>query len=129
LDLLGLIVDASHRGAVNLLHNQITETAWLPLWARGIETDLQLNPLLVRKPAITTQLDVQPNRIQALASSCFGAGFGGSCWALVYRHQAEEFSKQWQKAYDERFPVDESSGSSETREFFVTSPGPGAFCL
>ena len=124
LDLLGSIVDASHRGAVNLLRNQITETAWLPLWARGIEADLQLNPLLVKKPSSTTQTDVQPNRIKAIASSAFGAGFGGSCWALVYRHQAEEFTNQWQKAYDERFP-----GGSETREFFVTSPGPGAFCL
>ena len=84
----------------------------------------KLNPLLVRKPS-STQPDVQPGRIKAIASSAFGAGFGGSCWALVYRHQVDEFANQWQKAYDERFPVD----SNETREFFVTSPGPGAFCV
>ena len=47
-DFLGQIVDASHWSAVNLLKNQITETAWLPLWARGIEGDLQLKPLGVR---------------------------------------------------------------------------------
>lgn len=77
-DLLGPIVDASHRNAVNLLKNQIEETAWLPLWARGIENCLQLNPLSVSK-ADSQQVNVQPTRIKALAASAFGAGFGGSC--------------------------------------------------
>ena len=77
-DLLGPIVDASHRNAVNLLKNQIEETAWLPLWARHIENCLQLNPLSVSK-ADSQQVNVQPTRIKALAASAFGAGFGGSC--------------------------------------------------
>lgn len=129
-DLLGPIVDASHRGAVNSLKNQIAETAWLPLWARGMENRLEAKPLSVAK---ANPLDVkiktdQPQRIKALAASAFGAGFGGSCWGLVYRHQAKEFAKQWQNAYDERFPATKSS-TSLTREFFITDPGPGAFCV
>ena len=122
-DLLGPIVDASHRGAVNLLKNQIEETAWLPLWARGIENDLQLNPLSVSK-VDSQQANARPTRIKALAASAFGAGFGGSCWALVYRHEAKEFARQWQHAYDEKFSITNNRGL--IREFFVTYPGQGA---
>ena len=146
-DLLGQLVDASHRGAVNLLKNQIAETAWLPLWARGIEDDLQIKPsLLVRGPskeldpsekiqtsAESDKNDKQSKRVKALAASAFGAGFGGSCWALVYRHEAQQFAEQWQDAYDDRFPVIDGSGSDSgaglTREFFLVDPGPGAFCV
>ena len=131
-DLLGPIVDASHRGAVNLLRNQIEETAWLPLWARGMENDLQLEPLSVGS-SHSTELQEhsgttrQSQRIRALAASAFGAGFGGSCWALVHRHQAQEFAKQWRQAYDERFPPKDINGGSLMREFFLVEPGPGAF--
>ena len=141
-DLLGPIVDASHRGAVNLLKNQIEETAWLPLWARGMENDLQLNPLSVsnvgklsnqgpNKKLKTDKTDAteETDRIKAFASSAFGAGFGGSCWALVYRHQAKEFARQWQDEYNKRFPVDKNVSTGLIREFFITDPGPGAFCL
>jgi len=129
-DLLGPIVDASHRGAVNSLKNQIEETAWLPLWARGMENSLQLKPLSVgnTNPQDVKHQTNQPQRIKALAASAFGAGFGGSCWALVYRHHAQKFANQWQNAYDERFPPT-NNGSGLTREFFLTSPGPGTFCV
>ncbi|KAL9184101.1 hypothetical protein ACHAXT_002187 [Thalassiosira profunda] len=124
-DALGPLVDASHRGAVNLLRNQIEETAWLPLWARGQENALQTNPLFVANCS-ASKASEQSQRIKALAASAFGAGFGGSCWALVHRHQAWEFAKQWQAAYDGRFPATDSR-SGRTREFFQVNPGPGAF--
>jgi len=135
-DALGPIVDASHRNAVNLLKNQIEETAWLPLWARGIENDIRTRPLSVvcANPEVlmnhSTSLEArsQPQRIRALAASAFGAGFGGSCWALVHRHLACDFAQQWSNAYEDRFPTKENN-SGLTREFFVTEPGPGAFCM
>lgn len=40
----------------------------------------------------------------ALAASAFGAGFGGSVWALVPAHDAEAFSTRWRKAYNEAHP-------------------------
>ncbi len=125
-DLLGHVVDASHRGAVNLLKNQTEETAWLPLWARGKEHTLQLNSLLVMG---TQDEHIETNkyrRVKALAASAFGAGYGGSCWALVYRHEAHEFARQWQAAFEERFPQSKQC-SDVAGEFFVADPGPGAF--
>lgn len=129
-DLLGEIVDASHRGAVNVLRNQIEETAWLPLWARGMDENLQLIPGLFvndlgckkTKHHSASDNDNRPRRIKALAASAFGAGFGGSCWALIRRSEAQEFADQWRSAYDAAFP----SKNDSIREFFVCGPGPGA---
>ena len=126
LEMLGPIVDRSHKNAVNILKNQIEETAWLPLWARGIEHQLKTNPTLYVDDGEHCHCDqTQKNhkRITALASSAFGAGFGGSCWALVHRNESEEFLMQWRNAYDEAFPANDG------REFFITEPGPGAFSL
>lgn len=97
---LGKLVDQSHEFTVGKLKNTIPETAWLPRWARQSGG--------------------------ALASSAFGAGFGGSCWSLVTSDTAEDFCKQWKEAYNARFPTKEGG---LTREFFVMAPGPGAFSL
>jgi galactokinase len=55
------------------------------------------------------------------ASSAFGAGFGGSVWALVAADAAEQFLTRWRKAYAHDFPEHTSHA-----EFIVTRPGPGA---
>jgi galactokinase len=52
----------------------------------------------------------------ALAASAFGAGFGGSVWALVPAADAAQVARQWQAAYARAFP-DEASRAG----FFVTS--------
>lgn len=125
LEMLGPIVDKSHRNTVNILKNQIKETAWLPLWARGIEHQLKTNPALYVDDDSNNSEQTSKNtqRITALASSAFGAGFGGSCWALVFRCEAYKFLMQWQDAYDKTYPANDS------REFFITEPGPGAFSI
>jgi len=51
----------------------------------------------------------------------FGAGFGGSVWALVAADVAEQFLTRWRKAYAHDFPEHTSHA-----EFIVTRPGPGA---
>jgi galactokinase len=58
----------SQRDAEVLLANQVPETAALAGSARGLG---------------------------AFAASSFGAGFGGSVWALVHRHAAPEFAARW----------------------------------
>ena len=124
LDMLGPIVDSSHRNAVNILKNQIAETAWLPLWTRGIEDQLNTKPkLYVDGCESNKKISKNAQRITALASSAFGAGFGGSCWALVHQDEAETFLKQWRSAYDQVFPANVS------REFFITQPGSGALAI
>jgi galactokinase len=56
----------------------------------------------------------------ALAASAFGAGFGGSVWALVERAGAPAFLDRWQNAYAASCPLMMSRAL-----FFVTPPGPG----
>lgn len=64
----GEIVDRSQRGAEELLHNQIPETIELQRRARTLG---------------------------AAAASAFGAGFGGSVWALVETERARRFAEDW----------------------------------
>ncbi|MBW8838885.1 MAG: galactokinase [Gemmatimonadetes bacterium] len=94
---LGELVDRSQRGAEVLLGNQVPETMHLTRSARSLG---------------------------AVAASAFGAGFGGSVWALVRRDEVERFTACWQEHYVARFPahVDRST-------FFVTLAGPAAMTL
>ena len=91
LPAFGGLVAESQAGAEKLLGNQVPETVWLVREARALG---------------------------AHAASAFGAGFGGSAWALVVRSRADEFVECWREAYlTSRFPAARSS------EFFVTAPG------
>jgi galactokinase len=94
---LGDLVDRSQRGAELLLGNQVPETFHLTRSARSLG---------------------------ALAASAFGAGFGGSVWALVRRDEASTFLRCWQEAYESRFPE-----PAQRSAFFVTSAGPAAMRL
>jgi galactokinase len=79
---------------VTHLRNTVPETEWLP--PAGIE-------------------------LGAIASSAFGAGFGGSCWAVAPADRAEEIAERWRQAYLEQFPE-----RARAARFFVMAPGPGA---
>jgi len=68
----------------------------------------------------TTELARSARELGAVAASAFGAGFGGSVWALVGRERAEEFRQTWSEQYHRRFPE-----RAEASEFFVGRPGPG----
>lgn len=94
---LGDIVDRSQRLAEQLLGNQTPETICLARSAR---------------------------RLGASAASAFGAGFGGSVWALVEQSQAAEFLQKWSLAYRQTFPQHAAHS-----QFFTTAAGPGAFRL
>lgn len=56
----------------------------------------------------------------AYAASSFGAGFGGSVWALTARHDAEAFAEEWVRAYQRRVPA------IAPVPWFVARPGPPA---
>jgi galactokinase len=60
----------------------------------------------------------------ALAASAFGAGFGGSVWALVEQSAAHAFLDRWQNAYRTMCP-----GAASRSRFFLTRPGPAAVRL
>jgi galactokinase len=92
--LFGELVNSSQLGAEELLGNQIPETRALVRMAKSAGAD---------------------------AASAFGAGFGGSVWALVGKSGAAEFIEEWRATYARKFPE-----SARRAEFFATRPGPGA---
>ena len=57
----------------------------------------------------------------AHAASAFGAGFGGSVWALVDAAGAEEFRDDWLARYAALHPI-----AAARADAFITRPGPGA---
>jgi galactokinase len=93
----GALVDRSQRAAERLLGNQVPETIALARSAR---------------------------ELGAAAASAFGAGFGGSVWALVETGVAPGFLHRWRQAYLRAFPDAGAHG-----RFFVTRSGPAAFSL
>jgi len=96
-DRIGALSDASQSDAELLLQNQVTETVAL---ARAART------------------------LGAFGASSFGAGFGGSVWALVRRDDVERFTACWEESYANRFPA-----HVDRATFFVTSAGPAAMTL
>jgi galactokinase len=62
--------------------------------------------------------------IGAVAASAFGAGFGGSVWALTKANGAKEFLKEWSAIYTKQFPK-----LAANARFLLTRPGPAAFEL
>ena len=85
------VTDASQSDAELLLQNQVTETVGL---ARAART------------------------LGAFGASSFGAGFGGSVWALVGRSEAADFAARWLTEYRAAFPARESA------TVFLAPPGP-----
>jgi len=91
-DRIGALIDRSQDAAEQLLGNQVPETIALAHLAR---------------------------ELGAVAASAFGAGFGGSVWALVRTDRAETFKSEWAERYRSRFP-----DSAKSSEFFLTCAGP-----
>ena len=92
LTTFGKLVDDSQAAAEKLLGNQVPATIRLAQQARSLG---------------------------AYAASAFGAGFGGSVWALVDRQEASRFASRWREAY-------QSSSHHATRDsqFFITAAAP-----
>lgn len=88
----GELVDRSQHLAETRLGNQIEETIHLARTAR---------------------------ELGAAAASAFGAGFGGSVWALVEDSIAPEFIVRWRTRFLERFPEHAPRFLA-----FATRPGP-----
>lgn len=90
---LGELVDRSQALAERVLGNQVPETSFLAQSAR---------------------------ESGAVAASAFGAGFGGSVWAMVPRADAKTFAGLWRAAYERAFP-----GRRGQAQWIVTRPsGP-----
>jgi galactokinase len=97
LETFGTLVDDSQASAERWLANQIPETIALARLARARG---------------------------AVAASAFGAGFGGSVWALVRSEDAPAFIDAWRRDYLDRFPA-----HADLAQFFITTPGPARIRL
>ena len=60
----------------------------------------------------------------AVAASAFGAGFGGSVWALTKADGAKQFLEKWLALYKRQFHKPATNSV-----FLLTRPGPAAFEL
>jgi galactokinase len=66
----------------------------------------------------TVFLAESARNLGAVAASAFGAGFGGSVWAICRRDTADDFLDEWSERYRQRFP------EPGTRScFFTTTTG------
>ena len=92
LEGLGMTVDLSQTLAERMLGNQVPETIALARLAR---------------------------EIGAVAASAFGAGFGGSVYAVVEEERTAEFISRWESSYLAQFPHRYHGAT-----FFVTRLGP-----
>ena len=93
----GTLVDRSMTNATSMLHNQVPETIFLARRAR---------------------------ELGAVAASAFGAGFGGSVWAMVATAEARDMCDRLRADYAREFPAHRDSA-----ELFVTAAGPPCSAL
>ena len=91
---LGALVDRSQAGAEAGLRNQVAETIHLQRSAR---------------------------ELGAVAASAFGAGFGGSVWAMVRQELSTGFLQDWIENYRKTFPAHAASA-----RFLTTRLGAAA---
>jgi galactokinase len=97
LGAVGELIDRSQANVERWLGNQIAESIMLARHAR---------------------------EMGAAAASAFGAGFGGSVYAVVPEDDAERFRAEWSRAYTAAFPR-----RAQGARFFVTRAGPAAVAL
>jgi galactokinase len=90
----GALAIQSHHAAAQLLKNQTAETNGL------VELATQLG---------------------AHGASAFGAGFGGSAWAIVDSDASGEFLTDWQHQYEKEFRQ-----AAKRAKFFIMRPGSPA---
>jgi galactokinase len=87
---LGDMVDTSQGCAEQMLFNQVPETIFLAAEAR---------------------------KLGAIAASAFGAGFGGSVWAMIPLAITDKFLNEWRNVYTRQFPQ-----HSDDCQFFTSRP-------
>jgi galactokinase len=101
------------------------ESGDLERFGRTVARSQDLAERLLRNQVPETVALVRTARDHgAWAASGFGAGFGGSVWALVEQSSAHAFLDRWQNAYRTACP----SAAPRSR-FFLTRPGPAVVRL
>jgi galactokinase len=95
---------------------------WPALVAIADRSQHLTETLLKNQVPQTVHLAHTARELGAVVASAFGAGFGGSVWALVPVASAGAFLANWRKSYAAKYPDDAVRST-----FFATRPGPAAF--
>ncbi len=94
-------------------------------FARQVDRSQELTEtLLCNQVEETIFLASSARELGAAAASAFGAGFGGSVWALVEETSATDFASRWSEQYRQKFPA-----PAQRARYLTTHPGPAAFQL
>lgn len=101
------VADAFSRGDLETVASQVDRSQFLA------------EHFLGNQVPETVALTREARSLGALAASSFGAGFGGSVWALVAEKDADAFRARWRESYARSFPE-----AAPKSEFFRTRPGP-----
>jgi len=112
------------------LQHFVNEDARAPLAARAFgaadattlgrlshDSQYEADDLLGNQIPETIRLAAAAREAGAFAASSFGAGFGGSVWALIPTTDAKPFVREWLRAYDTRVP-------DPPLPCFIARPGP-----
>ncbi len=84
------------------------------------DSQMEADTLLGNQIPETIALAHLARETGAFASSSFGAGFGGSVWALTTANDAQAFGEEWIRAYQRRMPA------LGPVPWFIARPGPPA---
>lgn len=103
--------------AIPIISNMLAEKKWSSI-RRIISMSQHFAERCLANQTPETEL-LQRSAIDfgAIAASAFGAGFGGSVYAVVPANDVETFREEWRSEYLKRFPT-----RTVKSEFFTTRP-------
>jgi len=107
-------------GVVNALERR----DWPQVGAQVAQSQVNAEYLLGNQIPETIALAHAARELGAVAASSFGAGFGGSVWALVRTQETDAFLSRWEARYRDEFP-----SAAQRAQFFASRPGPAAMRL
>jgi galactokinase len=108
--------DVHERASTALLENNFTDFRREVARSQRAASELLGNQIRETEALVRFALDSG-----ALAASAFGAGFGGSVWAMVPAVSASRMLAAWRELYSEHYPLQRPRA-----EFFVTRPSVAA---
>ena len=111
----------SHSLGGAALGNLVEETSWLPRRAAALLMDDNRSSGSSSNSSSASGGHDHQKVPSYGGSSAFGAGFGGSVWALLDAQSSAAFEAAWRQDYLSAFPE-----HAETAAFFTMRPGPGA---
>lgn len=94
---------------------------WPQVGAQVAQSQVNAEHLLGNQIPETIALAHAARELGAVAASSFGAGFGGSVWALVRTGEVESFLGRWGERYRVEF-----ASAARNAQFFASRPGPAA---